>query len=303
MSMTNRREFIKVTGAAIAAMSGLPLSVYANSKLRLPTRKIPGTNESLPIIGLGNSVAFQSGNLKLSRQLIDIFMKKGGAYIDTLGPSRFTVGQIMQEKNAHKALFLGSYISAIEKSAGRKEIKSIQKAQGGGVLDLVLTRNIDHFTTNADMYRRWKDEGLTRYIGVARHNKSFYDSMMKLMTSKKVDLIQVNYSMLELEAEQRLLPMARDKGIPVVINRPFINGKYFSLVKGKTLPKWAAEFDCYSWAQFSLKFILAHPSVTCVLTETANPKHAVDNLNAGFGRLPDKKTRLRMLKLIRGLAK
>ncbi len=301
--MTNRREFIKVTSAAIAAMSGLPFMASADSKLRLPTRKIPGTDELLPIIGLGNSVAFQTGNLKLSRQLIDIFMSKGGAYIDTLGPSRATVGQIMREKNAHKALFLGSYIAAIEEKAGRKEIKSVQKAQGGGALDLVLTRNIDDYTTNTDRYQRWKAEGLTRYIGVARHQQRFHDSMMKLMASKKVDMVQVNYSMLEPEAEQRLLPMAKDKGIAVVINRPFINGKYFSLVKGKTLPKWAAEFDCHSWAQFSLKFILAHPAVTCVLTETANPKHAVDNLNAGFGRLPDKKTRLRMLKLIRSFAK
>ena len=108
--------------------------------------------------------------------------------------------------------------------------------------------------------------------------------------------------MLETEAEERLLPMARDKGVAVLINRPFLNGHYFSIVKGATLPEWAAEFDCHSWAQFSLKFILAHPAVNCVLTETTNPKHVIDNLDAGFGGLPDEKTRQRMIEVIRRLA-
>ncbi len=300
--MTSRREFIKYTGAAVAAMSGLlPLSSHAAGEPRLPTRPIPGTGESLPIIGLGNSEAFQSGNLELSRQLLDIFMKKGGAYIDTLGPSRFTVGRILREKNAQEALFLGTYVSATEEHAGREEIKAVLETQGGSALDLVLTRNVNDFVSRTDKFRRWKDKGLTRYIGVARSDKGFYDIMMKLMAIGKVDFVQVNYSMLEPEAEERLLPMARDKGIAVVINRPFLNGQYFSLVRDKTLPEWTAEFDCHSWAQFSLKFILAHPAVNCVLTETANPQHAVDNLNAGFGRLPDEKTRQRMIKVMRDL--
>jgi len=263
---------------------------------------MPGTDESLPIIGFGNSVAFQSGDLVLSRRLIDIFMETGGAYIDTLGASRFTVGKIMRERSAQQALFLGTYISATEASTGREEIRSVLAVQGGSALDLVLTRNVNAFASNPDVFLRWKDEGLTRYIGVARHDKSFYDVMMKIMDSGVIDLVQVNYSMLEPEAEQRLLPMARDRGIAVVVNRPFINGQYFSLVRGKPLPEWAAEFDCHSWAQFSLKFILAHPAVNCVLTETANPKHLVDNLNAGFGRLPDEKTRQRMLKVMRSLS-
>ena len=107
------------------------------------------------------------------------------------------------------------------------------------------------------------------------------------METGDVDILQVNYSLLETEAEERILPMAQDLGVAVTINRPFINGRFFDVVHGKALPPWAADFDCESWAQFSLKFILSHPAVTCVLTETANPKHAVDNLSAGLGRLPD----------------
>ena len=121
---------------------------------------------------------------------------------------------------------------------------------------------------------------------------------MQLMAAGSVDFVQINYSMLEREVEQRLLPLALDNGIAIVVNRPFLNGGYFSLVKGKELPAWAADFDCHSWAQFSLKFILGHPAVTCVIAETSNPLHAVDNFTAGVGRLPDQDTRLRMAALL-----
>ena len=125
--------------------------------------------------------------------------------------------------------------------------------------------------------------------------------MMKMMETDTVDFLQVNYSPLETAADQQVLPMALDKGVAVTINRPFINGEFFSRVRGHELPEWAAEFDCDSWAQFSLKFILSNPAVTCVLTETANPKHALDNIGAGFGRLPDEKTRQRMVQYLNGL--
>ena len=121
---------------------------------------------------------------------------------------------------------------------------------------------------------------------------------MKLMAAGSVDFVQINYSMLEREVEQRLLPLAADNGIAIVVNRPFVNGRYFPLVKGKELPAWAEDFDCKSWAQFSLKFILGQPAVNCVIAETSNPLHAVDNFTAGIGLLPDQKTRLRMAALL-----
>ena len=117
-----------------------------------------------------------------------------------------------------------------------------------------------------------------------------------------LDVLQVNYSMLEPEAAERVLPTALDQGVAVMINRPFINGRYFAVVRGKELPEWASEFDCESWAQFSLKYILSHPAVSCVLTETENPRHAVDNLRAGLGGLPDEKTRKRMREHLLSLA-
>ncbi len=301
--MTNRREFIRYTGASAAALSAaVPWLSHAMTETHLPTRPIPSTGEPLPIIGLGNSSAFQSGDLELSRQLLDIFMQKGGAYVDTSGPGRFTVGEIVREKNAQDEMFLGTYISSTEAQAGLAEIHAVLEAQDVTELDLVLTRNVKDMASHPDKFRQWKEDGLTRHLGVARPNSSFYEVMMEFMQSGVVDFVQVNYSMLETEASERLLPMARDKGIAVIINRPFLNGQYFSIVKGHELPDWAEEFDCHSWAQFSLKYILAHPAVNCVLTETSNPKHAVDNIEAGFGRLPDEKTRQRMRDLMRDLA-
>ena len=160
----------------------------------------------------------------------------------------------------------------------RAEIAGLQGIQGAGPLDLALSRDPGDLVRRADEFRALKTEGLVRHVGIARHNERYYPAMMQLMNDGIVDFVQVNYSMLEPEAADTILPLAQDKGIAVLINRPFINGEYFGLVSGQALPEWAAEFDCNSWAQFSLKYILAHPAVNCVLTETANPKHVLDNL-------------------------
>ncbi|MDH3747253.1 MAG: aldo/keto reductase [Gammaproteobacteria bacterium] len=288
--MISRRGFIQLSAAASIA-GCMPLNGAQN---RLPTRLIPGTNEALPIIGLGNSSVFRENNLDPTRRLIDILMEHGGAYVDCGGSSRFSVARVVGERNAMDDTFLGMYFDLDNEVAARKIITELRDIQGATSLDLIQTRMIQGIATHGDILRRWKDDGLTRYIGIARSGKQFYAPMMKLMEARSIDFIQVNYSMLEPEAEERLLPLAMDKGIAIVINRPFINGEYFSVVRGHELPAWADEFDCASWAQFSLKFILSHPAVNCVLTETSNPTHAVDNLGAGFGRLPDEKTRQRM---------
>jgi predicted aldo/keto reductase-like oxidoreductase len=296
--MSSRRQFLRFSSAAIAALT---LPVLAKDGM-LPTRPIPGTDERLPIVGLGNSEVFRAGDLDRTRQLLELLLGRGGAYVDVSGPSRFTVAQVVDQMKARDRTLLGTYFEVPDNQVARQEIEAVSKAQGGGGLDLVLTRDIQDFSARRDDFRRLKDDGLTRYVGVARHQSRYHPPMMALMSAGAVDFVQVNYSMLEPEADQRLLPMARDKGIAVIVNRPFINGQYFYIVRGHTLPEWAAEFDCVSWAQFSLKFILSHPAVNCAITETANPKHAVDNIGGGIGRLPDAKTRRRMLELVRGLA-
>lgn len=149
-----------------------------------------------------------------------------------------------------------------------------------------------------DRYRSLKEDGLVRYIGIARSGQQYFEAIGRLVEEGLVDFIQINYSLLEPDAADRLLPLAMDKGVAVNINRPFINGDFFGVISGKQLPEWAADFDCQSWAQFSLKFILSHPAVNCVLTETSDPKHAIDNLGAGFGRLPDENQRQKMFELL-----
>jgi len=275
-------------------VSLVPATASYSRAQQIPTRLIPGTEESLPIIGLGNSRAFVSGDVETSTQLLNTFLDHGGAYVDVSGSSRVTVGKILAESGAQERSFLGNYLSGQNAAELRDEIRALQAVQGEGPLDLTMKRDVADLAKRADEFRILKEEGLARYVGIGRPHKRFYPAMMKLMDDDVVDFIQVNYSMLEPEAASEIIPMAMDRGVAVVINRPFINGAYFSIVKGHELPDWAAEFDCESWAQFSLKYILSNTGVNCVLTETTNPKHVVDNLGAGFGRLPDRKTRERM---------
>lgn len=297
--MTNRRDFLRYA-TALAASLPLPAVLRAADEPQLPTRPIPGTDDRLPIVGLGNSQAFKDGDLEGTRALFELFHARGGAYVDVIGDARFVAAKVAREVGIQNDLFFGTYVLQKSDEADRIDARKILAAQGKPTLDLVLSLDIAEYTRRADSFRRLKDEGLARYVGVARHRAEFHEPMMALMQAGAVDFVQVNYSMLEPEAGERLLPLAQDLGVAILINRPFVNGDYFRLVKGKPLPEWAAEFDCHSWAQFSLKFILSHPAVNCVLTETANPRHALDNIGGGFGRLPDEATRQRMLATIRG---
>jgi diketogulonate reductase-like aldo/keto reductase len=285
----------------VALLAATPAIARSEARQPLPGRLIPGTNESLPIIGMGNSNAFRQGDKEASWNVIQIFQDHGSRYIDVGGPSRFVVADIVREHDLADSVFLGSYFSGENDMQSHDEAKRLMELTGKSVLDLMHNYPEDA-VPYWDTFRRWKDEGLTRYIGVARHRSEYYDMMMGLMETGTVDFLQVNYSLLETEAEERILPLAMEKRIAVTINRPFINGQYFSIVRGHELPAWAADFDCSSWAQFSLKFILSHPAVNCVLTETANPAHAKDNIAAGFGRLPDEAQRQQMLAHIRSLA-
>ena len=298
--MHDRRAFIySVVAAALAAT--VPLKASALGRLALPRRAIPGSDETLAIVGLGNARVFYESDMEMSREFIRIFLEHGGSYVDTGWDARETVGKIVRENDAHEQLFLGTYIEGEDLPSMRAEIRRLLDIQGGESLDLVQVMAVDDFSRRRDQFAALKDEGLTRYLGVARYAERFYPPMMKLMEDDAVDFIQVNYSLMEPEAANEILPLAQETGTAVITNRPFINGDYFGLVRGQELPEWAADFDCHSWAQFSLKYILAHPAVNCVLTETSNPEHAIDNLSAGFGRLPDIDQRQRMEAVIRAL--
>jgi len=296
--MTDRREFLKYSGTA--ALTALVPAVSIAGQRKMSTRRIPGTDDWLPVVGLGNSQAFRERDFEKSKRLLGTFFGHGGRYIDCSGEGAYLVAGIAATLGQRDA-FLGSYFNgerAADSEAAAKRLRAISSRNS---LDLIHSYPEDG-VPNWDVFRGWKDGGLTRYIGLARHHARYYESMMKIMKTGTMDFVQVNLSPLETEAEDRILPMARDKGVAVTINRPFINGQYFSIVKGRSLPAWAVEFDCTSWAQFSIKYILSHPAVTCVLTETANLEHLIDNLGGGVGHLPDAATRKKMRQVMLDLA-
>lgn len=168
-------------------------------------------------------------------------------------------------------------------------------------LDLMQVHNLLDWRTHLKTLRGWKEQGRVRYLGVTHYTASAYEELERVMRSEPLDFVQLNYSIAEREAEHRLLPLARERGIAVLVNRPFAKAGLFGRVRGRELPAWAAEFDCASWAQFFLKFVIGHPAVTCAIPATSNPRHIVDNLQAGYGRLPDKATRQRMAALVQAL--
>lgn len=291
----DRRRFIQGTTGTIAALS-LPSTMRAAEGMCV--RKIPSSGEELPVVGFGQSASFRDGDYDTARKLLDVLIEKGGRFIDTGARSQLVHGRYMQENDAHEQLFLATNMRTDSEQKDLAFLRRSLQIQGKKSLDLVQLQRPADFDKQWQRLRRWKEMGLTRHIGIAVSGERYFPMIETLLQSGTADFVQFNYSMLEPESGERLLPMARDNGVAVVTNRPFVNGQYFPLVREKKLPQWAADFDCDSWAQFSIKYILSNPAVNCVLTETTKPHHAVDNLAAGFGRLPDDQTRIRMLELI-----
>ena len=296
--MLNRRKFLGYSGA-LAVSAALP--ALAADKPKIAPRPIPGSEEALPVVGLGNSVSFREQDLETAANLLDIFSSHGAGYVDLGGVSRIAVGTILRSQNTSDRFFLANYVGSRNESALMAEVNRLMEAQGKQSLDLVHTRDIAAFRENHVLFRNLKEAGLVRHIGVARSGEDGFGAIAELIKDGLVDFIQVNYSLLEPQAANRLLPLAADSGVAVSINRPFINGRYFDLINGASLPAWATDFECDSWAQFSLKFIIANTAVNCVLTETANPRHAEDNFGAGYGALPDVATQTKMLEFVRNL--
>jgi diketogulonate reductase-like aldo/keto reductase len=295
----NRRGFIcnaTAMGAALALPGMVPAATIPMTKMA--TRPIPGTGEALPIVGFGNSQAFRDGDYEASRKLLDILIENGGSFVDSWSTNQKVLGRYMHEHDAKRELFLGTNVVADDAQENKAAIRYAKEMQGKAALDLLQLPNPPNFKKQWRLMRDAKEAGQARYIGLAIASSRYYKTVETLLRSGSADFIQVNYSILETQTGERILPLARDKGVAVVTNRPFVNGQYFPLVKDRELPAWAADFDCQSWAQFSLKFILANPAVNCVITETSKTRHAIDNLSAGFGRLPDERARKQMRELM-----
>jgi diketogulonate reductase-like aldo/keto reductase len=286
-----------------AGVAGLgPTASFAREQI--PKRPIPTTGEMLPVIGLGSSkvvsqVAEQGAEplAAVLRALVDA----GGSVIDTWPRDPVNdagLGEVLNEPDLRNALFVTSKIYETGVEAGIQQFRETQRLYGRETIDLVQVFNLTSVKTQWSVLEGLKADGDARYIGVTVSKYDLYERLEAFLKKTTPDFIQVNYSITERRAEERLLPLARDMGLGVLINRPFMNGAYFRRLEGRPLPEWAAEFDCESWAQFSLKYILAHPAVTCVLTETSNPQHMAENAASSLGRMPDTTARKRMQEFI-----
>jgi aryl-alcohol dehydrogenase-like predicted oxidoreductase len=294
-----RRAFCGLIAAA-AVFPQVRLAAASAGTMR--RRAIPATGETLPVIGLGTSDEFESAgsNLDPLREVLRRFHELGGTLVDTApiyGNAESVIGGLVEGLDLADELFLATKVRTSGRQAGLEQMQRSGELLGKHPLDLMQVHSLVDWPTQLRNLRRWKEEGRVRYIGVTHSRISAFDELEKVMRSEPLDFVQFNYSFTEPQAEQRLLPLAADRGMAVMVNRPFENGALFGAVRGRALPEWASEFDCDSWAQFSLKYILSHPAVTCVIPATSNPKHVVDNMGAGTGRLPDPAIRERMREL------
>jgi diketogulonate reductase-like aldo/keto reductase len=288
----------------MAAAAARPARTDASGLIE---RAIPSTGEQIPAVGLGTWRTFDVGASRAERDpLKDVlgrFVALGGRVIDSspmYGAAESVVGDLAAELAIGDKLFLATKVWTTGRDAGIAQMETSLRRLRVRRLDLMQIHNLLDWRTHLATLRAWKDAGRIRYLGVTHYTSSAYDELERVLRSEPLDWVQVNYSLGEREAERRILPTARERGVAVLVNRPFSEGGLFQRVRGRPLPAWAAEFDCASWAQFFLKWILAHPSVTCVIPGTSRPEHVVDNLGAGHGRLPDSATRERMTALISG---
>ena len=303
-----RREAAKLIGASAA---GLALPIPASygeatgESTSILKRSIPSTGEKLPVIGLGTWSVFDV-NLTSDKQkelgdVLSLLVKHGGKVVDSspmYGRAEGVVGELATKFRLHDSLFIATKVWTAGKEQGVKQMEqSLERFQTKRI-DLMQVHNLVDVETQMTSLRQWKSKGQIRYTGITHSQASGFYEVEKNIRLQKPDFVQINYSLMEPGAAQRILPLAQEMRIGVVINRPFGGGGLFRRVLSKPLPEWASEIGCRSWAQFFLKWIIAHPSVTCVIPATNNPQHMVDNMAAGTGRLPDAKMRQRMLALV-----
>lgn len=302
--MTGRREFLAQLSSLGVLLSG---RIPRLAQDTLPTRAVPATGEPVPVIGLGSTKAvtqIPTAGAGPVRSVMRMLVRYGGRVVDTAPRSEeidAEFGRALNEPDLRERLFLATKINTTGEEDGIRQMRQAQRLFGRRTMDLIQVQSLTDLETHWPHLREWKETGEARYIGVTVSSYSGYERLEAFMRSEPLDFVHLNYSVAETRAEERLLPLAQEGRMAVLTNRPFMNGSYFQRAAGRALPAWAAEFDCASWAQFSLKYILAHPAVTCVLTETTNPQHMEENIHAAFGRLPDAPTQRRMREVVRGL--
>jgi aryl-alcohol dehydrogenase-like predicted oxidoreductase len=303
----DRRTFCQAIGAA-AALAAIAPARGETGTAGMLTRAIPSTGERLPVVGLGTSGVFDVGTDPAERaplrEVLDILIDSGGSLLDTspmYGRAEDVAGDLIAAQQLRSRMFVATKVWTRGREAGLEQIEASMKRLRSPKLDLVQVHNLLDLDTQLATLRDLKQQGRVRYIGVTHYTVASHADLERVLQKEKLDFVQLNYSIGTRGAEARLLPLAAERKVAVLVNRPFEDGALFDRVRGQALPGWAAEIDCQSWAQFFLKFILGHPSVTCVIPATSKPRHMRDNAAAGHGRMPDRETRERMANYVASL--
>jgi len=300
---TSRRTILKILGVSgLAPPMGLQAVDIKNNMAR---RIIPSTGELLPVIGLGTSRVFDTDlnerSLNPRKEIVKALLDHGGSLIDTspmYGKAEEVTGKIAQDLKVNDRLFLATKVWIEGKEAGEIQMKESSKKLNKAVIDLMQIHNLLDWQTHIKTLYDWKEQGKINYIGISHFRSNAFSQIEKIITKEHIDFAQFNYSLQEREAEKRLLPLCKERGVATLINRPFMRGKLFKAVARKKLPNWAYEYNINTWSQFFLKFILANPGVTTIIPATSDPSHMVDNLNGGIGLIPEMGLQKRMVEVV-----
>lgn len=271
-------------------------------------RIIPSTGERLPVIGLGTWKRFDVGTSDEERAPLSAVLRRlasaGGAMIDSspmYGRSETVVGDLTHGTGTAERFFYATKVWTTGEQEGRQQMEESFARMRRTTMDLMQIHNLVDWRTHLKTLRRWKEEGRIRYIGITHYKASAHDDLERILRSEPVDFVQCNYSLRERNAEERLFPAAQECGTAVIVNEPFEKGALFSAVRSTPLPRWAEEAGITTWSAFFLRFIIAHPAVTCVIPATADEEHLMHNISAGDGPLPDDAVRSAMERFIRTL--
>jgi len=313
--MVTRRDWLKTMGAVGAAVSLNPRALEAFTRQEVLARAIPGTSESLPVIGLGSSATFsrvaRSEDFSALREVLGSLIENGGTLFDTApgyGASEEVAGTIAGELGITDDIFWATKVNVAPRGGGgadageaRAQIERSFERFGVDTMDLIQVHNMGDPPTQLGILKELKAEGRVRYIGITTTSERRYGDLADVMRSEPIDFIGIDYAVDNRSVADEILPLAQDLGIGVLVYAPFGRSRLWSRVEGREVPEWAAEFDAGSWAQFFLKFTVAHPAVTCATPATSRVRHMVDNLGGGMGRLPNEDHLRRMVELVDGL--
>jgi diketogulonate reductase-like aldo/keto reductase len=302
----SRRALLKLVTVVTAGLAAHRPSRAQNRFQRM--RPIPSSGEQLPAMGLGTYRTFDVGTSVRAREpikeVLRDFVALGGRVIDSspmYGRAEAVVGDLAAQLGAQDKLFYATKVWTSGREDGIRQMERSMQRMRTQHIDLMQIHNLVDWQTHLKTLREWKEQGRIRYIGITHYTHGAFEQMEIIIQSERLDFIQFPYNIMYRYAEQRLLPLAAERGVAVLVNEPFEQGTLFGYTHGKPVPAWAADFDCTSWAQFFLKYILAHPAVTCAIPATSKPKHLLDNMQAGLGRLPNKAQRTQMVKYMQQL--